>query len=251
MSLQPKVSIIVTAFLAKSKPYLDACMRSINNLKYNNIEVIIVSPGTYALDLSREYKGIASVVSPVEPYTNADACNYGVSWASADSEYYLITNDDCVFTQHSLTELVNSSKACGDQGLFMPIGNDTNLNMYALSVGVQHGPAKLEQWAPIMDQMIQVSSPYPMGMIFARTLCLYAVLIPRKVFETVGQFDGSRQGQDDIDFTLRVSAHGMVNALCLSSIVYHFGGVSSSLTFSDVEREKSLQSFKEKWGANA
>lgn len=248
MSLQPKVSVIVTAFLAKSKPYLDVCMRSLSQLDYNNFEIIIVSPGTYAIDLAREYKGKANVVSPDWPYTNAEACNYGVTWASADSEYYLITNDDCVFTKHSLTELVNSSKACSDNGVFMPIGNDTNLNMYALNVGVAHGPAKLEQWAPILDQMIQVSSPYPIGMIFARTLCLYAVLIPRRVFELVGALDGSRKGHDDTDYTLRVTSHGMVNALCLSSIVYHFGGVTADQTYSAKDRQESLDSFKEKWG---
>lgn len=240
---RPLVSVIITSYHAKAKPYLDLCVRSVLNLNWPRelLEVLIVAPRGY----KPQYESAHTISPPEDEYFNSHALNYGAK--AALGEYLLMTNDDCIFSRDSLTELVNASKVLGDRAAICPIGNDNQLGMYALDVGVPMGPARLKDWAPIADQMMRAKSPYPMGFFFAQALCLYAALMPRKLFEAIGDFDTSRKGHDDIDMGLRMSKAGYLNAVCLSSLVYHFGGVSADETFSEKDRQESLESFNAKW----
>lgn len=236
------VSVIVTAYLERSKPYLDFCVESIRNLREPPHETLIVAPRAY----NPQYDGMRTISPPQDAYWNARALNFGAQHATGD--YLLMVNDDVVFTRDSVAELVNASRALDDRAIVMPISNDTNLNLYALATGVRPGPAKLAEWVSMKDALMATQSPYPMGFIFARTLCLFAVLIPRAIFDQVGLFDDSRKGHDDVDYTLRNQQAGYLNAVALNSIIYHFGGVSADLTMSERDRKESLQSFNEKWG---
>lgn len=240
------VSILVTAYLEESKPYLDLCIASINNLAYDRtkIEIIVVSPHWY----QPTYPGVATVIPTKEKYYNAHALNYAASIAHGD--YFLFLNDDVILTRHSLTNLVEAAQQLQNQAIVMPIGNDMQ-QRYHLSVHIPTGPYRIENIKPVSTQLMNLNSPYNGGFIFCETMCLYAVLVPRQIFKEVGEFDGSRQGQDDLDWTLRVRQMGYVNAIALSSLVYHAGGVSASRTFTEASRAESMKSFNEKWPSGA
>lgn len=252
--MMPKVSIIVTAFLEQSRPYLDLCMKSIHNLDWpaDRLEVIVVTPRWYKPPVYLAESDRVTLVHPNKAeYYNAHALNVGAEYADKESQYILFCNDDVIFTKNSLKNLVISSQSIGDRGIFMPIGNDQQ-NKYMWPVPhVAVGPYRLDQFsAHAEDMLMNAESQYAGGMMFSETLCLYAVLVPRPVWVLVGEYDDSRSGQDDIDWSRRVAKAGLVNAICMNSLVYHSMGPSTSITLgplSSEERRKSLESYNEKW----
>lgn len=249
--ISPKVSIIVTSFLEQSKPYLDLCMRSIKNLNYDNFETIIVSPKNY----TPKYDTALTVTPEKDPYFNSHALNFGAEKASKDSDYFFFLNDDVILTKNCLTNLVSSAKSVGDFGLFMPVSNDMQMKYYLPIPYMSSGPYRLEALEAASKDYAQVlmnaDSFYNQGLIFSDVLCLYAVLIPRDVFSRIGEFaDGWK---DDWDYTKRVVNAGLFNVICMNSLAYHAGGVSSEYTLGPLdskERMDSLKTFEQKWGEN-
>jgi GT2 family glycosyltransferase len=76
---------------------------------------------------------------------------------------------------------------------------------------------------------------------------LYAQLISKRVWREVGEFDENLRGQDDIDYSIRMRQAGYINAIELSSVVWHHGGVSANLTLDDNKRAEAKRIFNEKW----
>lgn len=247
--MTPFISIIVTAFLEKSKPYLDLCIESIKNLDYpkDRLEVIIVSPKNY----EPLYDGCLTVHPTKDPYFNSHALNFGALCSRADADYYFMINDDVILTKNSLKNLVLASQSFGDYGITMPIGNDQMRKYYLPVPLMTSGPFRIEQIKGHEGAFMNADSYYNQGLMFFETLCLYAVLIPKAVFTQVGEFaDG---WGDDIEFTRRVAKHGFFNAVAMSSLIFHFGGVTADQTLGSLDseaRKQSLKSFDEKWGEN-
>ena len=240
----PHISIIVTAFLAKSKPYLDLCVASIASLDYpkDKLEVIIVSPYGY----NNSYEGCQTMHPRTNDFNNAHALNFGMAMADKRSEYFFLLNDDVILTKHSLKNLVTSAQSINDMGIFMPIGNDQQ-GKYFIGLPIPIGPYRLENIKDCASDMMNLQSPYRQGLMFFNELCLYAVLIPRHVINKVGGFDEANVGKDDWDYSYRVTKAGYVNAICLNSLCWHAGGVTSSITFTDEMRKQSQEQFDQKW----
>lgn len=245
-----KVSIVVTAFLEQSRPYLDLCIKSLKNLSHLDFEIIIVSPKGY----EHNYEGVRVVHPEKEPYYNAHALNVGAKASDPTSEYFLFLNDDVILTRECLTNLIGSSKQLGDSCITMPIGNDQQRSYWLPIPLVSPVPYKIEQVEDHEHFMLMNAESYfKSGMIFPEVLCLYAVLVPRRVFEIVGEFDDSRLGQDDVDFSRRVKLNGFLNVIALNSLCWHAGGVSADITMGDLTsqvRAESLASYNKKWGDN-
>lgn len=238
-----KVSIVVTAYLDKSKPYLDECIRSIDALEFPRemLEVIVVGRAGY----TPEYPNVRTIAPPEPSFYNARGINYGVEHSSG--EYLFILNDDVILTRLSLLNLLGHMTRHQELGLVMPIGNDQQMR-YHIPLSVM-GPYRLENVSrENRSAMTLAHSPHRAALMFHNTLCLYAALMRRELFAKVGPFDDSRQGQDDIDYSLRVRQAGYLNAIATDAIVWHAGGVSADLTMNAISREESLRSFNEKWG---
>lgn len=242
--MAPRISIIVTAYSEKSKPYLDACIRSIKNLNYpkDRIETIVVGHPKFL----PQYEGVRTIAPDLEQFYPPVGLNFGINAADPMSEFMLILNDDTILTKNCLNELLAASMSLPQIGLIMPISNDQQ-HRYVASVGVPPGPHTLEAFEPNMAAIMNYESPYPPALTFHETLCIYAFMISRKTIAKVGLFDESLIGQDDIDYTYRVSQAGLLNAIAFSSVIYHFGGVTSKHTFSAEAREKSFEVFNKKW----
>jgi GT2 family glycosyltransferase len=231
-----KVSIIITAYCPESKPYLDQCVQSARALSYKNREIIIVGREDY----KPQYEGCLTVTPPQKAFWNSTGLNFGVLNAASDSEYYFLINDDVVLTRNCLQPLVDALKMHPQIGQVMPIGNDMQMRYWSpyLAVGASaFNPATL--------------SPYPRGLVFADTLCMYATLIGKRVWQQVGPFDETLKGQDDIDYSLRIRQAGLLNAIELSSLVWHHGGVSAQHTLDLAKREEARAIFNRKWSGVA
>lgn len=241
-AILPFVRIIVTAYLPKSKPYLDLCLRSIENLDYpkERYEVVVVSPKGYVP--TDKYR----VVHPdKDAYWNSHALNFGASGSSAS--YFLMLNDDVVLTTQSLRNLVYASSMINDRSVLMSLSNDQQ-GKYVLCTPAGSGPYKIEQIKDA-DALMNTSSPYrDYGVFFYETLCLYAFLVPRALWNDVGGFDESLRGGDDVDFSLRVREKGYLNGIALDSLIYHAGGVSADKTLTPQMRADDLIQFEKKWG---
>lgn len=246
----PKVSIVVTAYLPESKPYLDNCIASIKNLNYPSecIETLIVTPRWYI----PEYEGCKTIHPCYGAYHNPVAVNYGMSEASKDSKHLFMINDDVILTRDCLKNLVN---AAGDSEVCLgAISNCDNYGHYQLMFpgNLHKRQYRLEEIAHVVPQMMNAQSSYPAGVIFPQTLYLYANLFPRKVWEKVGPFDEEfKTGFDDTDWCMRARQSGIGLGICLDSLVWHCSGASADKTMGDLKSDLRAQNeayFKRKWG---
>ncbi len=243
----PKVSIIVTSYCPESKPYLDLCIKSIGNLCYPNYETIIVGRGDYL----PHYLDCQTIAPPQDEFWNSVGLNYGVANAHFSSEYYFLINDDTILTRGCLLPLIEALEN-SRIGQVMPVSNDMQGRYWIPELDLKaQGGFNLEMASKSIGGLMSFNSGHSRGMIFCETLCLYAQLISKKVWNEVGPFDETLTGQDDIDYSLRVAQKGYINAIELSSLVWHFGGVSAALTLTDEKRKTAMETFNKKWGINS
>lgn len=249
MNELPKVSIVVTAYLPASKPYLDACIASIKNLEYpkDRLEVLLVCPTWYM----PEYDGVRRVVPAYGAYHNPVAVNYGMAQASKDSKYLFMMNDDVILTRQSIGRLV---WAAGDSDVVLsPISNCDNLGHYQFNfpLGLNDRQYRMEQIEGKLQAMMNAESPFPQGYVFPNTLYLYANLYPRKVWEKVGGFDEEfKTGFDDTDWCMRAQRAGVKLAIALDSLAWHMSGASADKTMGNLNsdiRADNERYFRKKW----
>ncbi len=191
-------------------------------------------------DYLPKYDGCKTISPPEQNFWNGRGINYGVE--NAKGEYFFILNDDVVLTKDCIEPLLNKYSNT------MPVSNDQQ-GRYSLpgltwTNGVSEQILGDEQNAKIM--MNTMSTPI-VGQIFADTLCLYAHMVHRDIWQKVGGMDDD-SGLIDIDWCLRVRQAGFMNAIELSSLVWHFGGSSVEHTLDGPKRIRQREQFKNKWG---
>lgn len=251
----PKVSIVLTSYQQSAKRYLDLCVKSIKNLNYlaSSVEVIIVGKQGYM----PEYPGCKTVAPPEAQYWNARGSNFGISHISPDSKFIMFCNDDLIFTRDSLHYLV---EAAGDRDIMLnAISCCDNYIQYALDIGFRKNGHfysmpdrfyKYEQLEAHFQELMNTGSQYHAGFVYQQYLCMYATLIPVKVWKMVGEFDENfRIGPEDIDYSIRAKQKGVMLASCLNAVIHHFGGSSNGATLTDEIRRSNTRYFKQKWGA--
>ncbi len=249
-----KVSIIVTTYLEKSRPYLDACIASIKNLNYppHLLDVVIVG----RLGYMPVYGGVRTVAPFKETFGCAEGINYGIEQSDPTSRYIFTINDDVILTQDCVINLVN---AIGEHDMILnPISNCDNGIKYSLLFSFYRDGQEFqangrqyvyEDLKPYLTELMNARSNYPAGVILQNELFFYATMIPRKVWDKVGKFDEVfLTGQDDIDYSLRARQKGVHLGCCMSAVAWHFSGASADHTMTDPIRARNMQYFKYKWG---
>lgn len=255
MSL-PKVSIVIQAWSPKQKPYLDLCIRSIKNLDYPQelLEVIIIGKPSYL----PEYPGCRTVDYGKEQYYASEGYNLGFSLTDPESKYIYSINDDVCLTRDNLKLLVHD---LGDNfAIITGISPCDNNCSYNYQFSVMKGETKyefahdrqnyrLEDVTQIIPEMLNASSHYPWGLTYVPFICMYATLIPRRVYEKIGGFDTNfRGGPDDIDYCNRVVAAGGLLLCSLHVLTWHFGSVTIAESYPPDRWIFNIDYFKSKWG---
>lgn len=247
MSL-PKVSIVVLGYLESNRHYLEACLRSVANLEYPKdlLDITLVSPYGRSVIYPQDVLDMR-IVSPPEPGSFSKSVNAGIKASNKDSDYYLILSDDTVITHNALNNMVKY----GDNCVIGPVSNCDNDWKYKVLLPVTgferfYELGKDSELA--LGMMIKADSPWPQGALLTDTLCFYAVMIPRKVWNEVGELDeGFNMGHEDSDYCHRARLKGYVPIVAMDSLIYHAGGASSEI-INDSMRESNEKRFKEKWG---
>lgn len=248
-----KVSVIITTYLPESKKYLDLCIRSIENLDYpkEDLEVIVVGKPDYL----PQYKSAKTICPPQETFHNAVGLNCGVKNASDKSDFLFILNDDVILTKNCLKPMIEMN--IGNNFIINGISPCDNNVQYILTFGFKtkndlniltSNHYSYEQFEPYFDDVMNADSLYSMGFIKQEFLCMYATLYPRKVFQDVGLFDEKiKTGPDDIDYSWRAIEKGYACGASLSSLIWHFGGVSVEKSQTTQRRVDNLRYFLKKW----
>ncbi len=243
------VSIIIPTLSEKSKKYLDLCIQSIENLDLDGqIEIIISSPKGYApaynTAITYEHTGERDF---------AEAINLGVKQASPESKYYLLLSDDTVLTKDSVKNLI---QATGDGNYIMnATSNCDNYDKYwflfqTSSHAISGRFFKMEDTdaVGITHELKDAKSGYPRGIIFTPSVCFYATLIPRKVWDRVGELDTQfKTGYEDTDYCIRANGLGIRCAIALDALIWHFGGVTSSEYLTEEMTANNKKAFDQKW----
>jgi len=255
MSL-PKVSIVVPAYFFNedSQKYLDLCLESIAALNYPKdlIDVVVSSSGPMKPLVPLKYRHIHSD----ERLHFPKAVNRGVRATKETSKFLFILNDDTCLTEDCLIRMI---EVIGDSEMVLnPTSNCDNSVRYGLTIGYVKG----EEFKPIAERFFRISdmggderllikaqSIYPTGIIAQDWLPIYATLIPRKVWEKVGEIDEKfMTGQDDLDWCWRCKKLNIPRGVVLSALAWHFGGVTSSKVIDNPIRQKNIEYFISKWG---
>jgi len=244
---QKKVSIIVVTF--NNLQLTKACLDSVVASSFNtNLEIIVVDNASS--DETSEYlrlwkEGHASrhIILNSENRGFAVANNQGLRISSGDY-LVLLNNDTCVTPGWDLT-LMNHLARSSSLGLLCPvtnnIGNEAKINISYNS----------------REEMLDKSRQYTfrhVGQLYPlRTTAFFCVMMPRKVFESVGFIceDYGRGWFEDDDYCRRAEKIGYTMACAEDVFVHHehsasFNVLPSQERIQLFERNKAI--YEEKWG---
>lgn len=246
-------SIIVITWDPKNKKYLDLCIESIRNLDSQDFEVILVARNGYM----PSYNGVMTIAPPEDQFYPARAINVGMEFANPKSKYFFVLNDDVILTHESLKHMI---EMVGDQKI-MANGIatcDNNWSRYSLVFGYWQDGVMIplmkpqfeyEELAPIAKQLMNGSSLYGQGFIRQDFLCIYATLIPRSLYEAVGDWDENfKIGQDDLDYSIRAQRAGYQCVSITNALIWHFGGKTCNDSLNLKMRQDNVRYFRSKHG---
>lgn len=251
----PKVSIVVQTWDPKLKRYLDLTIRSLRNLDYPQelLEIIVVGKPSYM----PQYPGVRTVEPGLgDQYFASQGYNYGFAQASKDSKYIWSLNDDVIVTRSSLRSLVhdladnfaimNGTSPCDMETAYL-------LSFSIVKDGLNYVFASrsylYEELEPFFPELLNAQSNYPQGLIISDKLCMFATLIPRKVYEAIGGFcEEFRGGPDDLDYCNRLLARRGALLTSLSVVIWHFSSVTITSSYPAERWLYNIDLFKRKWG---
>lgn len=249
----PKVTMVIPTCYEKNQRYLDLTIRSIENLNYpkDKIEVIVVASNGFIPTVPHDVK----LITHSERLHFSPAVNMGFREADPESELYMIVSDDLILTKNSLQKLVN--QWAGRDIILGPISNCENAMRYSLVFGFKKGnelkifPQNVYRYDQTKDDhvdMMNADSFYSAGLWMTDALCFFSVLIPKTVWQKIGELDENfKSGQEDSDYCARARIMGIPVGICLDVFIWHFGGVTAEDMMTDEIRKESLNYFYQKY----
>jgi len=250
----PIVSIVCVTHLESNKHYLEACLKSIDNLGYpkDKLDVVLISSGDFFPDFFLKAPWINH-----HHYQSRlhfpEAVNEGVKKTNPLSKHLLIINDDVILTRFSLANMV---QAVGHtKAIIGPISNCDNYVKYNLifMLNGNHFTNRFyrleENSSPdLIKSMMNQNSHYPGGVIYQGQMFFYCILIPRDVWNIVGPLDPNfKTGQDDIDYSKRCAQKRIPMVVALNALVWHAGGATADKCLTPEIRQENIKYFTQKW----
>ena len=233
----PLVSILIVTY--NCQEFIGPCLDSLfRNTSWPNFEVIVVD--NHSSDGSGEFadRRAASdarirVIHHGENLGFAGANNLAAG--SASGEYILFLNPDTLVTPGWIGRMMRHFEAAPPVGAVAAVtnfsGNETKINFdYGDLLGMEAFAKTLAAERKGQAQDIAVAP-------------LYCVLVPRPVWDAVGELDaGFEIGMfEDDDFSLRVKKAGYRVIAAEDCFIHHFGNGS----FSKLPSGESLQIFEQ------
>ena len=217
--MEPKVTCVVLNW--NGWPETVACLRALEKIRYDNLDVFVVDNGSTDDSLQQIRKAHSETIL-IEAGGNlgfAGGNNVGIATAiKGQTDYIWLLNNDAEPAPNALVELVNKAKS--DPGL----GAVGSVLFYADSRNAVQtwGGGKVNRWRGFS---IVAHSPRPDEWFDYITAA--SMLVPRRAFEEVGLLDDRLfLYWDDVDFSFRLRKHSWKLGVAPLSYVRHKVGAS-------------------------
>ena len=230
---KPLVSIIIVNY--NGRPFLDDCLKSLHQINYNEIEIILVdnSSSDDSLDfVKREYPNI--IIIKLEKNRGfAEPNNIGTKIAKGD--YFLFLNNDTIVEPNFVSELIKTALKDSKIGilqslLLKPGGEIDSSGDFIDETGIVFNSKK-----PISNDREIFS---------ARGACM---MVQRNLFEKLGGFDEKFYFSfEDVDLGWRARIFGYKIVVIANSKVRHRGGKTTNkketkLAFHGLKNQLSMK----------
>ena len=235
----PEVSVILPFHDPKNEKYLRETTIALCQQAGIKFEVIVVLT-----------EGVEAIIAPTfKIYTMpgkstfAKKMNYGVRLSDPRSKYIMLLSDDVILGSGCLKDLAES---CGDRMVITnPFSNCDNGRNYATPMPWEFSHT-LEDVN--VDQIKEWPNRYPV-FINAESVCFYATMIPRKVWDLVGELDETFDtGCEDTDYCMRARQLGIASQISMRAFAFHFVGKTSSDYCTPDITKRNHDIFEMKWG---
>ena len=168
-----------------------------------------------------------TILKQKKPKNFSESCNIGLN--KSTNQLMGIINDDIVFTNNSLDNLVNKIE---DNRILGPLSNcnvgwlDTD-KVYNLD-GVSLIPAMKLNQIKNYDNLYKMGNNFNKYEIKERDwLAFFAVFFNKNTFKKIGLMDEEFIfDKEDLDYCIRASKLGVRHYQALDSYIFHFGGIS-------------------------
>ena len=234
---EPKVSVLIPT---RDKPeLLIKCVQSIReSTNYSNIELIIVDNDselneTKDLLMSLKKQGVLVIEYPGQ-FNYSAICNLAAEHASGDYLCFL-NNDTEIRSSEWLASMIDhaSQPETGLVGsiLLYPNGSIQHMGV-ALGYGFIAGH-------PRRGGVVETSVPTECFQVTAVTFA--CAVISKQKFELLGGLDESLpSGLNDVDVSIRAKEFGLLNIVCVHSVLIHQESQTRSKTLSFRGSQRAL-----------
>ncbi|MBD8881281.1 glycosyltransferase [Rhodanobacter sp. 7MK24] len=244
---ESRVSVVVVTY--NNLDLTKVCLRSLEQYSdYTNLEIVVVdnasSDGTpdYLTAWAAAGRDRRLILNP-DNRGFAAANNQGLS--TADGDYLVLLNNDTHVTPGWIATLVSHLRRTEGLGMVGPVTNNIG------------NEARVEISYDNMESMLHAAADYTArhaGQLTPlRTAAFFCVMMPRRVYEAVGELDeafGIGMFEDD-DYCRRVQHAGWSIACADDVFIHHH----LSASFSQIKQEKRQAMFEQnkaiyeaKWG---
>ncbi len=221
--MTPTVSVIITHHLDSCRPYLDACLWALKQSEGVTFETLLIS------SCQTPFKAQDGVVHIHASQLDSVSKKWrtGVALANPATEFFLFLSDDVMLSRHALADLVAAARVTG--GIVSPFGQAEHRGRFVMAPPVLSKPAA---WTDSSDSpdtptltllpdmtLEQVEGWHqeivdrPRGpdiLASQQWVAFYAPLIPRRVYERVGEMDPELDSRhNDEDYCMRAGRIGI------------------------------------------
>ncbi len=237
----PLVTVIVTHHLNENQKYLDHCLGAINSSVGVEFETIVLAD----TEIKPLVPDTVRLIHDRALDTATKKVHLGVQLANPKSQYFLFLSDDVIITK---TMLANMVEGLGDNRMIInPMCNGDLGGRFIAPIPFPQS-ADYED----MDDRFDEINEYQTGLkliVKQDWLSFYCTLIPRSVWEMVGELDPALETRhNDVDYCYRAQALGIPSVINFNAFAFHFGSKTLSKSVKPGEQDAATQAFKQKWG---
>lgn len=249
--MNKSVSVLLFHHLPQNREYLDLALKAVLDSQDIDFQVLLICD--YSIENVPEHPRL-KVYCDSELNTATRKANWGVKHTSGD--FILLLSDDVVLNKFALRNMVEGA---GENAVIVnPMSNQENGSRYLadLSLSDDEGRTLLLKHDMSIEAVrgfekcIIEAKPLPPVQIPVPWLSFYCTLVPRKVWELVGELDEQFEtAYNDVDYCYRAKTLGVHMLINLSAFCLHFGSKTLSQVATDQQKRAASFAFMAKYGS--
>ncbi len=196
-----------------------ACLESLEQQDYPRYCVVVVDNGSTDGTSERVRSAFAAVVVLCQDVNLGftGACNIGIQWAlEHGADYVFLLNNDTVIDPKALQNLVTASEARTNVGAASPV-----IYFFSEPTAIWYAGGMINLKSGVTCHRTHAAD-IPQDIYSTQWANGCAVLVPRKVFKTVGLLDPVFfASYEDVDFSLRLREAGLDVIVVPQAKVWH------------------------------